>query len=224
MATGLAAGFGGASNACCGRNGGLTGCGRLWTGRLSGRPRRGGRNRRGSPGRCASRWGIGVATAGRRRLDGTVKRFAGQKRLWRTAAGVRQPGAGLPYSAQSVMAGNGWMMSGLKTGILVAFVLTALFIHRPWCRMLCPRGRFLAWFNRHSVFPLRFEARQCVECNLCRSRCSRLVRVDEPVNVTSCIRCLECTTCGAIQPAFALPATPTPASPAAPPARPNGQG
>lgn len=129
--------------------------------------------------------------------------------------------AGLPYSAQSVMAGNGWMMSGLKTGILVTFLLAALFIHRPWCRMLCPLGGVLALFNRYSLFHLRFEARQCVECNLCRSRCSMGVKVDERVNVTGCIRCLECTTCGAIQPAFALPATPTTPSPAVPPARPN---
>lgn len=125
--------------------------------------------------------------------------------------------AGLPYSVQSLLAGQGWMMSGLKTGILVTFVLAALFIHRPWCRVLCPLGGFLALFNRFSLFHLRFEARQCVECNLCRSRCSMGVKVDQRVNVTGCIRCLECTTCGAIQPAFALGGSPTapPSSPSA---------
>jgi polyferredoxin len=113
--------------------------------------------------------------------------------------------AGLPYSAQGLMAGNGWMMSGLKTGILVAFVAAALFIHRPWCRVLCPLGGLLALFNRFSLFHIRFNPKECVECNLCRSRCSMGVKVDQSVNVTGCIRCLECTTCGALEPAFALP-------------------
>jgi len=113
--------------------------------------------------------------------------------------------AGVPYSVQSVIAGNGWMMSGLKTGILLTFLAAALFIHRPWCRMLCPLGGLLALFNRFSLFHLRFNPQQCVECNLCRSRCSMGVKVDQAVNVSGCIRCLECTTCGAIEPCFALP-------------------
>jgi ferredoxin len=93
--------------------------------------------------------------------------------------------AGVPYSVQSLTAGNGWMMSGLKTGILLSFLAAAIFIHRPWC--------------------LRFNPKECVECNLCRSRCSMGVKVDQAVNVSGCIRCLECTTCGAIEPCFALP-------------------
>jgi len=113
--------------------------------------------------------------------------------------------AGAPYSVQSLLAGRGWMMSGLKTGILLSFLAAALFIHRPWCRMFCPLGGFLALFNRFSLFHLRFNPRQCVECNLCRSRCSMGVKVDQAVNVSGCIRCLECATCGAIEPCFALP-------------------
>lgn len=113
--------------------------------------------------------------------------------------------AGLPYSIQSVMAGNGWVMSGLKTGILLAFVAAALFIHRPWCRIFCPLGGLLALFNRFSLFHLRYNPKECSECNLCRSRCSMGVKVDQRVNVSGCVRCLECTTCGAIEPCFAMP-------------------
>lgn len=112
--------------------------------------------------------------------------------------------AGLPYSMQSVSAGEGWLMSGLKTAILVAFLAAAVVIQRPWCRIFCPLGGWLALFNRWSLFHLRFQASACVTCNLCRSRCPFGVKVDEKVNVTGCVRCLACTTCGAIQPAFAL--------------------
>ncbi len=113
--------------------------------------------------------------------------------------------AGLPYSLQSFLAGNGWVMSGLKTGILLTFVGAALFIHRPWCRIFCPLGGLLSAFNRFSLFHLRFNAPACVECNLCRSRCSMGVKVDQAVNVSGCVRCLECSTCGAIEPCLAKP-------------------
>jgi polyferredoxin len=113
--------------------------------------------------------------------------------------------AGLPYSVQGFLTGGGWMMSWFKTGILVAFVGSALFVHRPWCRMLCPLGGLLALFNRFSLFHLRFNARECAECSLCRSRCPMGVKVDQAVNVTGCIRCLECVQCGAIEPAFVRP-------------------
>lgn len=113
--------------------------------------------------------------------------------------------AGLPYSAQGFMAGKGWTMSWFKTGILLTFVVSALFLYRPWCRIFCPLGGFLALFNRFSLFHLRFNATECTECNLCRSRCSMGVKVDQKVNVSGCIRCLECTTCGAVEPSLALP-------------------
>jgi polyferredoxin len=113
--------------------------------------------------------------------------------------------AGVPYSVQSMIAGKGWTMSVLKSVILLLFLAAALFIHRPWCRIFCPLGGLLALFNRFSLFHLRFNPKECVSCNLCRSRCSMGVKVDQKVNVSGCIRCLECTTCGAIEPCFSLP-------------------
>lgn len=125
--------------------------------------------------------------------------------------------AGLPYSIRSWADGHGWVMSGLKSSILLGFLVATLFVHRPWCRLFCPLGGLLALFNRVSLFHLRFRAHECVECNLCRSRCSMGVKVDQAVNVTGCIRCLECAQCGAIEPAFALPgqAPPRPPNPPA---------
>lgn len=123
--------------------------------------------------------------------------------------------AGLPFSIQSMIDGKGWMMSGLKTGILIVFFASAIFIHRPWCRLFCPLGGLLALFNRWSLFHLRFKAEKCVECNLCRSRCAMGVHLDKNANAINCIRCLECTRCGAIQPALAMPqkeTTPAPDS------------
>jgi ferredoxin-type protein NapH len=113
--------------------------------------------------------------------------------------------AGLPFSVSSLLAGEGWLMSWLKTTILVVFITAAVLIYRPWCRVLCPLGGWLSLFNRWSLFHLRFKGESCVACNTCRSRCPVGVKVEQRVNVTNCIRCLECTQCGAITPALALP-------------------
>ena len=121
--------------------------------------------------------------------------------------------AGLPYSLKGLLAERTWMMSGLKTGILLLFLGTALFMRRPWCRVFCPLGGWLALFNRWSWFHLRYKPQHCIECNLCRTRCSMGVKVDQKVNVTGCIRCLECTTCGALEPTLALPGKPPASNP-----------
>lgn len=113
--------------------------------------------------------------------------------------------AGVPYSFESLIAGKGWIMSWFKSAILIVFFASALFIHRPWCRIFCPLGGLLSLFNRISLFHMRFKPSQCVECNLCRSRCPMGVKVDQKVNVSGCVRCLECTTCGAIEPCIAKP-------------------
>jgi polyferredoxin len=113
--------------------------------------------------------------------------------------------AGLPFSVQALLGGHGWTMSWFKSGILIAFFLSAIFIHRPWCRIFCPLGGLLALFNRFSLFHLRFESKECAECNLCRSRCAMGVKLDQKVNVSGCIRCLECSACGAIRLRFAAP-------------------
>ena len=120
--------------------------------------------------------------------------------------------AGMPYSVRSLVAGQGWLMSGVKSGILLTFVLAALVVHRPWCRLFCPLGALLGLFNRWSLFHLLYNPQACTECSLCRSRCAMGVYVDEKVNVSGCIRCLECTTCGALEPRFAWPARAEPIS------------
>lgn len=110
--------------------------------------------------------------------------------------------ASLPGMAEEAIRGQPvvWM-SGVKIGILAAFVLASLFILRPWCRILCPLGGLLALFNRSSAFYLRFHPTTCTECNQCRTRCRYGVKVDESINNVNCVRCLECTTCAAITPA-----------------------
>jgi ferredoxin len=126
--------------------------------------------------------------------------------------------SGLYYSVDSYLSGKGWVMSWYKAVILLAFLGAAVVIHRPWCRIFCPLGGFLALFNRVSLFHLRFNKEACVECNLCRSRCPAGVKLDLQANATDCVRCLECTTCGAIEAVLATPGKRTDRAPGTKPA------
>ncbi len=110
--------------------------------------------------------------------------------------------AGLPYSIKQAFATGGevwWTPSWYKTVILIVTITAAVFIYRPWCRLLCPLGALLGIFNRLSVFHLRFMPSSCTECNLCRTNCPVGVEVDNRANTSACIRCLKCTTCGGLK-------------------------
>lgn len=114
--------------------------------------------------------------------------------------------AGLPRTVIKLVdptSSQGMMMGAAKWALLGAFVFATLFTYRPWCKVFCPLGGFLALFNRVSVFHMTYNRELCTECNTCRSRCTMGVPVEAKSNSANCIRCTECTTCGAIQPMLA---------------------
>lgn len=86
----------------------------------------------------------------------------------------------------------GWWF-WFKTGLLVALIISAVFIKRPFCRTACPLGAILGLFNRISIFvhPVsgkitgkssRYYLKNCP------------VHITDPGNVDSpsCIKCKEC--------------------------------
>jgi len=79
-----------------------------------------------------------------------------------------------------------------KVGVLLVIVLSAVFIHRPFCRYLCPLGAFYALFSRISLLQLKLDRAKCVSCGKCAGICG--MGVDPAKNACSgeCIRCGEC--------------------------------
>ncbi|MFP4144318.1 MAG: 4Fe-4S binding protein [Phycisphaeraceae bacterium] len=126
-----------------------------------------------------------------------------------------------PAGAIEAALPRGILPNAIKLGVAIAVVGAALFIHRPWCRLLCPLGVIFASFNRVSLLHLKYDGASCTECNLCRSRCKYGVKVDRKINNLGCIRCTDCAACYAISPALAKlrvkgrPGEPTPPAPAA---------
>jgi ferredoxin-type protein NapH len=84
-----------------------------------------------------------------------------------------------------------------KMAILGAFVLSSLLIKRPFCRVICPFGLILSFFNRVSLFRLEVSS-TCNHCDVCQKLCPVDIKVYEDANSDQCIRCLDCTACACV--------------------------
>lgn len=87
----------------------------------------------------------------------------------------------------------GWLFNW-KVLVLVVIAAASIFIHRPFCRYLCPLGAFYALFNRFSFFQMSLDAHKCVGCGACERVCPMAVEVTKDINSPECIRCGACQT------------------------------
>jgi polyferredoxin len=79
-----------------------------------------------------------------------------------------------------------------KLTILIIIIILAIFISRPFCRMLCPLGAFYSLFSRMTLVQLEFIEGNCVECGSCARKCPMGVKPQEQADSQECIMCLKC--------------------------------
>ena len=79
-----------------------------------------------------------------------------------------------------------------KVLVLAVVVAASMFIHRPFCRYLCPLGAFYSLFNRFSFFQMRLDEHKCTGCKQCERACPMAVEVTKNINGGECIRCGMC--------------------------------
>ncbi len=61
-----------------------------------------------------------------------------------------------------------------NAGILAlggVFLVTGIFIGRPYCRFLCPYAVFLRHFSRLSKWKVKISPDECIQCRLCEDSC-----------------------------------------------------
>jgi NAD-dependent dihydropyrimidine dehydrogenase PreA subunit len=104
-------------------------------------------------------------------------------------------GAGIPlvlwdpvHALRSLV---GWLY-WVKISILLAFVVAAIAIKRPFCRIICPIGAVYAPFNKGSLMHLTIDESTCIHCGLCRRVCPMDIDPEKSQNQLECIRCNEC--------------------------------
>ena len=80
--------------------------------------------------------------------------------------------------------------------VLYAILLlgVGLFIHKFYCRYLCPLGAGLAVLGRFSLFKWLRRRTECGSpCQLCRVRCEiDSINRDGSIDYDECIQCMEC--------------------------------
>ena len=79
-----------------------------------------------------------------------------------------------------------------KVLVLIVIVVTSVFIHRPFCRYLCPLGAFYSLFNKFSFYQMHLDRNKCVDCKKCEHSCPMAVEVTKNINSMECIRCGKC--------------------------------
>ena len=85
-----------------------------------------------------------------------------------------------------------------KFALMTLVLLSCLFIHRPFCKYLCPLGAFYALFQKVSILRMALNKEKCVSCGKCEKACPMGVKVTADPNSAECIRCGACVrTCPA---------------------------
>ena len=79
-----------------------------------------------------------------------------------------------------------------KFALMALVLLSSVYIHRPFCKYLCPLGAFYALFQKVSVLRLKLDGEKCVSCGKCEKTCPMDVAVTRDPNSAECIRCGAC--------------------------------
>ena len=79
-----------------------------------------------------------------------------------------------------------------KVSVLIAVVLLAVAIYRPFCKYLCPLGAFYAPFNKVALVGMNCDEAACVDCGACAEVCGMGVDPSKEPNDPECIRCGAC--------------------------------
>ena len=86
----------------------------------------------------------------------------------------------------------GWLFRW-KFVILAVIVVGSMFIHRPFCKYICPLGAFYGLFQKFSFLRLKLDEEKCIRCGACTRQCKMNVDVVHNPNSAECIRCGACT-------------------------------
>lgn len=106
-------------------------------------------------------------------------------------AGTLQAGIPLLAANPELRSVIGWLFDW-KMLVLVAILGLSLFVHRPFCKYLCPLGAFYAVFNRFSFYQMRVDQNACIHCGTCRQVCPMDVYIAQTPANPECIRCGRC--------------------------------
>ena len=125
--------------------------------------------------------------------------------FWRSELGVGEPffckylcpvgtlegGVPLVLLQEQLKSAAGFLFRW-KFALMALVLLSSVYIHRPFCKYLCPLGAFYALFQKVSFLRLKLDGEKCVSCGKCEKICPMGVTVTRDPNSAECIRCGAC--------------------------------
>ena len=82
-----------------------------------------------------------------------------------------------------------YMINNARFFILIALLILAVFLFRPFCRFICPIGAVYGFFNKHALLSIKLDESKCVHCNACMKVCKMDTK---KVGDHECISCGDC--------------------------------
>lgn len=76
-----------------------------------------------------------------------------------------------------------------KLAVLIAMVVTCVFIFRAFCRFICPLGAIYSLFSKITLLGVRVDMNKCNNCGACVKTCQMDIK---RVGDRECIQCGEC--------------------------------
>ncbi|MBN1463118.1 MAG: 4Fe-4S binding protein [Paludibacteraceae bacterium] len=78
--------------------------------------------------------------------------------------------------------------------LLIAMLVSGLFIERSWCKYICPVGAFLGIVSKISISRISRNQDLCIKCNICSKVCPMNIDVANRISVNDidCQSGLKC--------------------------------
>lgn len=67
--------------------------------------------------------------------------------------------------------------------LLIAMIVSGLFIERSWCKYICPIGAFLGLVSKISITRISRNEEACIKCNICSKVCPMNIDVANRLSV-----------------------------------------
>ena len=113
-------------------------------------------------------------------------------------AGTLEAGIPLVSSVAGLRGAIGFIFFH-KVSILILILILSIFIHRVFCRFICPLGLVYGFFNKISIFGIKVDDNKCINCNACEKFCLMDIRKPGDEQCIHCGKCISICPHGAIK-------------------------
>ena len=101
--------------------------------------------------------------------------------------------AGIPLVAMNESLQNAiGVLFSWKMFVLIAIIILAVWVYRPFRKYLCPLGAAYSVFNPIALYRYQVNKETCTKCGKCQRVCKMDIKVWETPNSPECIRCGDC--------------------------------